>query len=169
MSTIHYENGVRIIKSQLTDVAENFDLIMAHHSFEHTDDPWKLLKEAGESLRPNGVILLRVPLVSSWAWEEYGVDWVQLDAPRHQYLHTPKSIGFLCDQVGLAVEKTIYDSTDLQFRGSEAYRRGIALEDIKEKGADIADEAQRQAWKEKAVELNRAERGDQAAFYIRKK
>lgn len=36
--------------------------------------------------------LLRLLIVPSQAWREYGVHWVQLDEPRHLYLHSVDSL-----------------------------------------------------------------------------
>jgi SAM-dependent methyltransferase len=51
------------------------------------------LQEAAASLLAcKGIIVVRIPAVSSYAWERYGVAWMQLDAPRHFFLHSPKSM-----------------------------------------------------------------------------
>ena len=51
-----------------------------HHSFEHIRDPEETLNAAANLLAEEGTIVVRIPVVSSYAWERYGVDWVQLDA-----------------------------------------------------------------------------------------
>jgi hypothetical protein len=53
--------------------------------------------------------------------------WVQLDAPRHFFLHSANSLGLLAGKVGMAVTETVYDSDELQFVGSEQYLKGIPL------------------------------------------
>jgi hypothetical protein len=50
---------------------------------------------------------------------------VQLDAPRHLFLHTRKSFGLLAARAGLQIEKWFCDSTSFQFWGSELYQRKL--------------------------------------------
>lgn len=169
---IEYPTGVKIFKRDLADLDPAFDLIMLHHSFEHLPDPERILREIGRLLAPDKYALVRIPLVS-YAWEKYGVNWVQLDPPRHLFLYTEKSFSDLCGQAGLEVERVIYDSAAFQFWGSEQYVRDIPLTDPRshndpEKGAVFSPE-QIAEWGAEAAVLNREGRGDQACFYLRKK
>lgn len=162
-----------IQKRDIDEVTGEWDLVMFHHSFEHMADPRKTLDAVVRLLAPSGVCLIRLPLVSSYAWEHYGVDWVQLDAPRHFFLHTEDSLCRLAHDAGLEISKVVYDSSAFQFVGSELYRRDIPLQstspaDIRARAAafterEVADFAKR------AGELNGQRRGDQAAFYMRKR
>ena len=168
---IDYGNGVRVLKRTLNEHDARHDFIMLHHTFEHMDAPLDVLTRIRALLNPRGVVLMRVPVASSVAFETYREDWVQLDAPRHLYLHTPRSIALLAEKAGLAVFDTVYDSTAFQFWGSEQYRKDIPLRDPRSyrtnpnasifSAADIAD------FKKEAGRLNAEGRGDQAAFYLR--
>lgn len=120
-------DGIRIHKGQLQDVSGRFDLISLHHSLEHIPDQTRTLRAIGGMLKPQGHCLVRIPLVSSLAWEMYGTDWVELDAPRHLYLHSLKSIALAGQQAGLKLVATTWDSTEFEFYASEQYRRGIPL------------------------------------------
>ncbi|MCK5726759.1 MAG: class I SAM-dependent methyltransferase [Thiotrichaceae bacterium] len=170
---IEYDNGLKIIKQTIHDVVGQWDLIMFHHSFEHVVDQLETLQSVANRLKEGGTCLIRVPTVSSWAWKHYGTDWVQLDAPRHLFLHSIKSMETLAEQAGMQVDKVIYDSFALQFWGSEQYRQDIPLNDEKsfavnpEKSPftdeNIADYSQR------SIELNEKQQGDQVAFYLSKK
>jgi len=42
---------------------------------------------------PGGWCVIRIPTVSSFAWEHYREQWVQLDAPRHFFLHKVRKTG----------------------------------------------------------------------------
>lgn len=170
---IEYKNGVKIIKQTIHEVQGKWDLIMFHHSFEHVADQLATLQSAAERLQEHGICLIRVPTVSSWAWQHYGTDWVQLDAPRHLFLHSLKSMENLAKQAGLQVDKVIYDSFALQFWGSEQYQQDIALHDKNSyavnpdaspfSAGQIADFAKRSA------ELNKQNQGDQVCFYLSKR
>ena len=118
------------------------------------------------------LLLIRIPLVSSYAWDKYQENWVDLDAPRHFYLHSEKSFKLLAKDTGYEVEKLVYDSTAFQFCGSEQYLKNISLMDPKSYGNDpensifTPDEIQEYA--QKAMELNLRNKGDQACFFLRK-
>ena len=120
-------------------------------------------------MAPGRFVLIRIPVVSA-AWGEYGVDWVQLDAPRHLYLHTEKSLGLLADQAGFRITNVDYDSWSFQFWGSEQYRMDIPLRDPRSYAVDPSrssfTSAQMSAFQARAEEWNRDRRGDQACFFL---
>jgi len=126
---INYTCGVTIHKKNLTQLTEQYDLIMMHHAFEHMDAPLSVLEDCNSLLTTGGKLLIRVPVAASYAWRTYGVNWVQLDAPRHFFLHTQKSMELLSKQSGFVITHIEYDSYDLQFVGSEKYKQGLALVD----------------------------------------
>jgi SAM-dependent methyltransferase len=170
--TIEYGGGLRILKGSLEDCSGEWDIIMFHHSFEHLPDPLHTLTTAARRLARRGTIVVRIPLVSSYAWERYGVSWVQLDAPRHFFLHSTKSLPEVAARAGLRVVKVTYDSTEFQFWGSEQYLRDISLYDKSSYGqgpeGSIFSPEEIQRFKALAEELNASQRGDQAAFYLKK-
>jgi SAM-dependent methyltransferase len=160
---IEYPNGVRVLKKPLEDLEAGFDLLLFHHSFEHLADPLEALRQAHRLLNPDRYAVLRIPVAGSYAWRQYGVNWVQLDAPRHLYLHTRKSIQILADQSGFRIEEVIYDSTEFQFWGSEAYQQGKTLASL---DGVPATEEELAKYRHRAEELNRRGEGDQASFYL---
>lgn len=167
------KNGVSILKKDIHDVVGKWDIIMFNHSYEHVTDPVKTLKSTFNALTDFGVCIISVPTVSSHAWEEYRENWVQLDAPRHLFLHSLKSIEFLAEQSNLILEDVVYDSSDFQFWGSEQYIKDIPLFDsmsykLNRKNS-IFTKFQIDEYKKKADELNKNKRGDSCAFFLRKK
>lgn len=168
---IFYPNGVTIYKLALPEIEPFFDLVMLHHSFEHLPDPYESLREIYRLLPPGKFCLIRIPL-KAFAWEKYGVNWVQLDPPRHLFLYTEKSFRFLAEKIGFEIPKVVYDSDVFQFYGSELYARNIAMnEKTDADGNNFADDinaAQIRRWEREADKLNRENRGDQACFYLRK-
>lgn len=168
---IDYPNGVRVRKRALGDVTGLFDLVMCHHAFEHMDAPLDRLREMARVLAPGGTVLIRIPLGDSLACETYGTDWVQLDAPRHLYLHTRRSMAHLEREAGLREAAVVYDSSGFGFWGSELYRRDLPLQAPdgqmgcpERLGASVAE---MEAFEQSATQANDAHRGDQAAFYLR--
>lgn len=162
---IAYPGGLHIFKRELKDVDRTFDLILLNHAFEHMPDPLDTLRDIHAHLAPGGQALLRIPIAGSYAWEHYGAHWVQLDAPRHFFLHTERSIRLLAEQAGLVLEHVAYDSTAFQFIGSEKYLHGLRLDE-----EDPAlTPAMRKRFAKQAKRLNAEGRGDTASFYLGKK
>lgn len=169
---IAYPNGLKIEKRDIFSEQEQWDVVMFHHSFEHLPDQRANLQQAFNILAPGGMALVRVPTVSSFAWQHYGVNWVQLDAPRHLYLHSVNSMQALAEKTGFIQEQVVYDSNALQFWGSEQYEQNIPLRDPRSyaeapKNSPFSP-AQISEFERRAGELNALNQGDQAAFYLRK-
>jgi len=166
-ATISYA-GIEIRKCRIEDLlGTSWDLIMFHHSFEHVRNPVETLTTVRGLLAKGGECLLRIPVVG-WAWQHYGVNWVQLDAPRHFFLHSEESLTRAANQAGLRVMKIEYDSTEFQFCGSELYVQDISLRSIGPRGSEeTIGRKKAQEFRARAEELNRQGRGDQAAFFLR--
>ncbi|MDP1680579.1 MAG: class I SAM-dependent methyltransferase [Burkholderiales bacterium] len=169
---ITYPNGVKIHKKNLPDMTGRYDLITLHHSYEHMPDQLTTLKKLHELLNNRGCVLIRIPLVSSYAWQKYGAHWAQIDAPRHLYLHTEQSMAILAHAAGFQIRETVYDSALFQFWGSEQYLRDISMYDprsylVNPQGSIFTSE-EIENFKQQARELNQRGEGDQACFYLQK-
>ena len=160
---------VKIDKRGLDDLEAGFDLVMLHHSFEHLPDPQNALGQVHRILSPGGVALIRIPVVN-FAWETYGVDWVQLDPPRHLFLYTERSFRSMADEAGFKVERVTYDSEIFQFFGSEQYMQDIPLNDPRSYRGIIDEsiftQSQIDEWQTLTAKLNAEARGDQACFVL---
>ncbi len=121
------ESGIRLLKGRLDIVQGQFDLISFHHSLEHIPDQVETLRQAAERLAPGGIVLVRIPTSDSLAFTAYGPNWVQLDAPRHLYLHSHRSIAHVAAQAGLSVRELLCDSQPMQFWASDMYCAGVPL------------------------------------------
>lgn len=73
-------------------------------------------------------------------------------------------------RVGMVLTNVIYDSTHLQFTGSELYLRNITLHAPREKGLLnlISRKLKKVSYSRKAKELNKQGQGDQASFILSK-
>lgn len=175
---IHYDNGLVIEKKSIHDLVpaqnpqEGFDFIMFNHSYEHVHDQLEVMQQAFNLLKPGGICMIRIPTVTSWAWRSYGVDWVQLDAPRHFFLHSIKSMHNLAVKTGFNLYDVVYDSFSFQRWGSEQYQKDIALHEENSYAVNpdksIFSSADIREFERHSKELNAAKAGDQAAFYLRK-
>ncbi|HOI93355.1 MAG TPA: methyltransferase domain-containing protein [Syntrophobacter fumaroxidans] len=169
--SIIYNERLKIIKQQLCELDGKYDLIMMHHSLEHIDNHTYIFKILRSLLNPGGTILIRTPIVSSFAWRKYKINWVQMDSPRHLYLHTVKSMKLLADQSSLKIVDIYFDSTAFQFWGSEQYINDIPLLDMKSyrnnpRGSIFTDNLIKE-FERKSRELNASGDGDQACFYLK--
>jgi hypothetical protein len=153
------EFGLCVRKGELHGVREQFDVLVFLHSLEHM--PVDALVSARKIIRSNGLCVVRIPIVN-WAWQHFGTNWVQLDAPRHLFLHSVRSFQLLAKQSGFRVEKVVYDSVDFQFWGSEAYARGCSY-----RASPRPHMLKRAQMRLRAMALNHNGLGDQAQFYLR--
>jgi 2-polyprenyl-3-methyl-5-hydroxy-6-metoxy-1,4-benzoquinol methylase len=163
-SDVRTRRGVEIKKLRLSEVADKFDVIMFHHSFEHVPWPEQELRAARNRLDVGGRCIIRTPTPTSEAWAVYRTDWVQLDAPRHLALISRSGMEILAENCGFVLSSTIDDSTYFGLIGSEAYRRDIPLVDAE--WNSLFSPAQVVAYRARAQTLNAEHRGDQAAFLL---
>lgn len=154
--------GVTVVRGELESLTGEFDLIMLHHSLEHVPAPRTTVAAAARLLARSGMLLIRVPVMGSWAWRTYGTDWVQLDAPRHLYQFSANGILALAQSSGLAVNAVVYDSFDLQFSGSQRVRSARAgnADDPRFSKSEL------RRFRKRADTLNDAADGDQACFVL---
>jgi 2-polyprenyl-3-methyl-5-hydroxy-6-metoxy-1,4-benzoquinol methylase len=129
---IAYKNNARIYKASIDQLGDlfgqqKFDLIMFNHSLEHTPTPFEDLGKASKFLKSNGEILLRFPISGSKLSDYYGENWWSLDAPRHIYLFSSRSVELLAKQCNLKVKRTHYEGTVDDYLASEQHVAGIAL------------------------------------------
>jgi SAM-dependent methyltransferase len=156
--------GGSVRSAWLHETGGEYDVVMMHHVLEHMQDQEGALRDAARLLRPGGHCLVRVPIIPSHAWDRYRENWVQLDAPRHLFVHSERSLTMLAARAGLELECVEHDSTEFQFAGSELYERDLPLAHL----PHAYSRAQLRRFRRAARRLNIARRGDQAAFYFRK-
>ena len=169
-TSISYGNGLHIDNTHIYEAKGAWDVITYHHSFEHIPNPVEHMKKVYKLLKPGGVCVIRIPTTSSFAWEHYGINWVQLDAPRHFFLHSRESMQIIGEHSKLELYKTVYDSTHFQFLGSEKYINNESLLTPDPKGFinKIRRKIKKHNYQKKAKSLNKKKKGDQAAFFFRK-
>jgi len=167
-----YEGGVRVYKRELSAVSSEYDLVMFNHSLEHLPEPIGALIHSRGLLAPGGWMLVRLPVAGGYAWRHYGAHWVQLDAPRHRFIPSEPGLRHLAAQAGLKLRDIVYDSTALQFWGSEQYRRNVPLYSPQSYLTDPAaagfTSEQIAEYEQQAAQLNARADGDQACFYLQR-
>jgi SAM-dependent methyltransferase len=165
------EPGLKVRRLRIQDVTGKFRLIMMHHSFEHMPDQRDVLRAAFGLLADDGLLLVRIPVLG-YGWRTYGVDWVELDAPRHLFLHTRASFEQLASRHGLEIIDVVFDSTELEIWGSEQYRRGVALMAPESYGinpaASLFSTKDIAGFRNRIAGLNKTGESGRAAFILRR-
>ncbi|MBX7152090.1 class I SAM-dependent methyltransferase [bacterium] len=91
-----------------TEIAQDqtFDVITMWHVLEHVHDAKRALQNISVKLKPEGILVIAVPNISSFDASIYGCDWIALDPPRHLYHFTPQSMTTLLQRSGFSVMAT---------------------------------------------------------------
>jgi SAM-dependent methyltransferase len=169
----YWNEEVLVKNTSLESMRGTFDLITFHHSLEHMESQLSALQHAKNLLAPQGKILVRIPTVSSLAFEKYRECWFQIDAPRHYFLHSHKSISLVAEQAGLKVTSLWCDSTPMQFIMSEQYKSDVPLHDprsfARNKRTSLFKPSQLAEFKKLTDEVNNSMRGDQICVVMEAK
>jgi SAM-dependent methyltransferase len=164
---IEYPFGLKIKKATVFDLQGEYDLVFYNHSFEHIPEQRAELLRVGDILARSGICVISVPVFPSLAWDIYGVNWYQIDAPRHFFLHSTQSMAFLAESAGFKVSSVYYNSTYAQFAISKIYKKGIALKDRgKHKESFLLRKVNKLKYSRWAREQNDKGYGDQAVFFL---
>jgi SAM-dependent methyltransferase len=113
-------SGVRYLKCEADQVKGDFDLVMLFDSLEHMADPHRIMAAVSRLVRPDGVAILRIPVVPNNVFDAYGDSWLGLDPPRHFYTFTLKALELLAREHGLAVRKVSYDAQSWSLAAARA-------------------------------------------------
>jgi len=70
-----------------------FDLITFWQVLEHLRDPSAVLRRIRPLLKRGGIVAVSTPNVGSLQAKVFGEDWFHLDAPRHLFLFSPRTLG----------------------------------------------------------------------------
>lgn len=163
---------VNIYKKGIYEMEGNYDYVMLHHTFEHMDEPLKVLLQLKTLIKPLKYILIRIPLMDMYGWKKYGLNWVGLDAPRHIFIHSIKSMQILAEQAGLETHKIDFDSGPYHMWASEQYAQNVALMEpdsyMLNNKTMLFTKEHIKSYEKLAAQTNIDSEGDQAAFYLYK-
>ena len=93
-----------------------FDAVYLWHVLEHLPETRTALSDVRRILRPEGMLVIAVPNLSSWQAQACGYGWFHLDLPRH-YVHlttdwllrTLQELGFTIVEVNhFSMEQNVY-------------------------------------------------------------
>ena len=118
LSDAHYEDGF-------------FDVVTMWDVLEHVHDPTATLAEVRRILKPDGLLLVRVPNSATWDAKLFGRFWVGYDAPRHLYIYSPPTLTRFLEDAGFRIRRMRSDilgyapfALSVQFWLDEKLREG---------------------------------------------
>ncbi len=82
-----------------------FDVVTLWDVLEHLHDPAGSLREIHRILKPDGMIVFRVPNGGSLDASLFGAFWAGLEPPRHLYVFDPKTLTKMLSNTGFNVKR----------------------------------------------------------------
>jgi len=167
---IEYENGVKIYAKTIHEMEGEYDVIYMMDSFEHVLDPHEVFESVHRLLAPQGLFFLRLPVFPNIAYDMFGADWYQLDAPRHICLHSTKSLDVLAQKHNFVLAESKWTSGGWMIERSYMYKKDIPFWEQTEEMFDnfFPPEVHKEIIKNAAV-ANENKYGDHADFIYYKK
>lgn len=87
-----------------------FDLVILHHSLEHTTSPDLAIAKCVRGLRERGIIAVIAPNFDSPGRRFFGEAWPPLEVPRHLYHFNEVALRSMLRRNGVAVEAVSFDN-----------------------------------------------------------
>jgi SAM-dependent methyltransferase len=100
--------GLQVFHGPLEDAQfpdGSFDAVAMWDVLEHVHRPRQTLREIHRVLKPNGVLVFRLPVLDSWDRKLFGPYWSGWDAPRHLTLFSRRTLAMILAQTGFRVER----------------------------------------------------------------
>ena len=87
-----------------------FDVITLWHVVEHLHEPLHVMQKLRRLLKPDGILVAECPNIGSISAKLFGARWQPLDAPRHLYQFSGRTLRDLMRRAGFMVNKVDYRS-----------------------------------------------------------
>lgn len=166
---MQYGNRIFIKKKTIHEMEGIYDYIHFGDSFEHMVDPLEQLQTVKRLLDAKGTCEIDMPVYPNAAAETFGINWYQWDAPRHVYIHSVKSMEYICNQAGLKIERISYNSNLGQFVVSYLYELGFPMIQIPDNAGGVFPQEELVKFQRYTETVNSKEAGDHASFYLTNK
>lgn len=95
------------------------DMVVSYHSMEHWKNLDLMMRKITKTLRPGGVLIVRLPVGDNWEFAVAGENWFHVDSQYHQYIFSRKSLDRLAKKYKLRIVETNHGVWD--FRQTAAY------------------------------------------------
>ena len=164
---ISYGNEIHIYKKTIHEMDGKYDKIFMNDAFEHVTDPHEVMESISRLLAEEGIARLAIPIYPNIAYDMFGTDWYQLDAPRHIFLHSRQSMTILAKEHGLNIIEVKYDADPSQIFRSYLYSQDIPFwEQRMSMVMEAMGEAEVEEIEKISKEANEKEYGDHAVFCL---
>lgn len=87
----HFQNG-------------QFEVVTLWQTLEHLRDPLATLREINRIIKPDGLLVISVPNIDSFQARIFKARWFHLDAPRHLFHFSPRTIRILLAKAGFDLQ-----------------------------------------------------------------
>lgn len=164
---IAYGDEIHIWKKSIHEMDGLFEQIYMNDSFEHVTDPHEVMESIYRLLSNDGIVRIAIPIYPNIAYDMFEENWYQLDAPRHIYLHSRKSMDKLASMHRMKIVKVEYDSNSSQIYRSYLYAKDIPF--WEQKMSMIQEDMSNDELNDIETltkEANSKEYGDHAIFYL---
>lgn len=122
LKKLQKQEGINTMEGNFIEMylPENFfDVVTFRHVLEHFSDPLAALKKACSILRHGGIVLIDVPNFKSIeALFLFKDRWHAIEAPRHLYHFSPKTLKGLLNKAGFVDEKIYLKKNSDSFKKS---------------------------------------------------
>lgn len=128
---IVYADRVHIRKCDITETEGDgtFDLIRMGDSLEHVINPQEVMHDANRLLKDGGQLWIKIPIFPNFLFDMFGTYWYQLDAPRHIFIPSVKTLKLLAENNGFEILRIEYKTTNGCMVRSFLYQHGITYRD----------------------------------------
>lgn len=114
-------SNIPIRKKKIEEIFEKFDIIISHHSLEHSEDPLSMLNAFRRNLSPDGYAIITVPVLGK-LYQRYRQYTYIIQAPQHAFLFTVDGVIFAAKFAGLELVE--------MRRGTEFEREWINISNL---------------------------------------
>lgn len=168
---IDYGDRVHIKKCEISEIDGDgtYDVVRMCDSFEHVVDPRLVLENARRLIKDDGSIGISLPVYPNIAFDMFQAHWYQLDAPRHIFIHSMKSLKYLADECDLSIKSIKYNSDPGQVVISYFYQHSVFYHRIsQEMIRQYFPDAEMKKISDLTAEANEKQIGDHALIWFTK-
>lgn len=110
-----YKNGAIVYKKNFFEIDETYDLITFHHTLEHMNNLHEVCDQIFKTLKDNGVCIIRIPNIDSYAFKMFQEAWTGIHAPFHINLPSKKGLSEILEKHRLEIRKVAGEQSDVFF------------------------------------------------------
>ena len=106
---LHQTESFQTLLGNIEDLdlpPDHFDVVTLWDVIEHVPDPKSMLTEINRIIKPDGLVVIRVPNGKSLDSKLFGKYWAGIDSPRHYYVFTIDTLSTLLESAGFSIQSS---------------------------------------------------------------